>query len=54
VELGVHVRPFPLNPALHAQAFVPAPVIVQVAFGSQPPLFAAQALIGVHTPPSPL
>jgi hypothetical protein len=38
---------------LHAQVFVPAPVLVHCAFMSQPPLFMAHALIGVHTLPSP-
>jgi hypothetical protein len=33
--------------------FVPAPVLVHVAFGSQPPLFVLQELAAVQVAPVP-
>jgi hypothetical protein len=38
---------------LHAHVFVPGPVMVQVAFTSQPPLFVVHGLTGVHVMPLP-
>ena len=36
---------------MQAHVLVPGPVDVQVAWGSQPPLFVAQLLIAVHVVP---
>ena len=38
---------------LHAQVFVPGPVLLQLACMSQPPLTVEQESIGVHTTPFP-
>ena len=38
---------------MHAQLFVPGPVIMHVAFGSQPPLAVRHALIAAQTVPLP-
>jgi hypothetical protein len=50
---AVQVVPLPEKPVLHAQLFVPGPVDVQVAFTSQPPLFARHELIEVQVMPDP-
>jgi hypothetical protein len=38
---------------LHAQEFVPGPVLAHVAWASQPPLFVRQLLTGEHDCPAP-
>jgi hypothetical protein len=38
---------------LQEQVLLPGPVLVHVAFGSQPPLFVAQLSTGVHEVPLP-
>jgi hypothetical protein len=38
---------------LHVQVFVPGPVLVHLAFGSQPPLFVLHELTGAQLWPLP-
>jgi hypothetical protein len=50
----VQVAPLPEYPGLHAHVFVPGPVLVQLAFGSQLPWLVAQELAGEQIVPSPM
>jgi hypothetical protein len=53
LSMGRQDCPVPEYPVLHVQVFVPGPVLVQPAFGSQPLSPFAQELIAVQTKPLP-
>jgi hypothetical protein len=52
--MAVQVLPSPAYPVLQAQVFVPGPVLVQLAWASQPPLLIRHESIGEHTTPLPV